>query len=218
MFPKAKLLVLTALLAALAPADALWPQPRSIETGSTALRLSGGFDITIAGSVHNAPSDLHAAVQDAKSFIKNDKLGRLVVGRGAVDVPAYSKAKTLSKLTLALAPGATAHSITAEAQKAPEARDEAYTLTVPGDGSAASITANSTLGLFRGLTTFTQLFFYNDGTTYLLNAPVAIEDSPAYVSPCPRMTSRQLMRASAAVPRLHARHRAELVSVAADPT
>ncbi|KIP03088.1 glycoside hydrolase family 20 protein [Phlebiopsis gigantea 11061_1 CR5-6] len=177
MFPRAKLLVFTALLAALAPADALWPQPRSIETGGTPLRLSGGFAITVAGS---APSDLHAAVQDAKSFISNDKLGRLVVGRGAVDVAAYSKAKTLSKLTLSLEKGATAHSITSEAQKAPEARDEAYTLTVPGDGSGATITANSTLGLYRGLTTFTQLFFYNEGTTYLLNAPVHIEDAPAY--------------------------------------
>ena len=183
MFPKAKLLFLTTLLAALVPADALWPQPRSLETGTIPLRLSGDFDITISGSIHNAPTDLHAAVQDAKNFIKNDQLERLVVGRGSVDVSAYSKAKTLSKLTLSLEKGATAHSITSEAQKAPEARDEAYTLDVPSDGSGATITANSTLGLYRGLTTFTQLFFYNAGTTYLLNAPVHIEDSPAYVSP-----------------------------------
>lgn len=180
MFPKAKLLLFTTLLAAFAPSDALWPQPRSLEAGTTALRLSGGFDITISGNIHNAPTDLHAAVQDAKNFIKNDKLERLVVGRGSVDVPAYSKAKTLSKLTLSLDKGATAHSITSEAQKAPEDRDEAYTLDVPSDGSGATIVANSTLGLYRGLTTFTQLFYSNEGTTYLLNAPVHIEDSPAY--------------------------------------
>lgn len=182
MFPKAKLLVFATLLTVFAPADALWPQPRSIETGSTPLRLSGGFDITIAGSVHNAPADLHAAVSDAENFIKTDKLERLVVGRGSADVSAYSKAKTLSKLTLSLGNGAKANTITSEAQKAPEERDEAYTLVVPNDGSGATITANSTLGLYRGLTTFTQLFFYNAGTTYLLNAPVHIEDSPAYVS------------------------------------
>lgn len=181
MFPKAKLLFLTTLLASLAPADALWPQPRSLESGTTPLRLSGGFDITVS-SIHNAPSDLHAAVSDAKNFIKNDKLERLVVGRGSVDVAAYSKAKKLSKLTLSLEKGAKANTITSEAQKAPEDRDEAYTLVVPSDGSSATITANSTLGLYRGLTTFTQLFFYDAGTTYLLNAPIHIEDSPAYVS------------------------------------
>lgn len=182
MFPKSTLIALTTLLAVLAPVDALWPQPRSLQTGSTALRLSGGFDITIASSVHNAPSDLHAAVESTLNFVKTDKLGRLVVGRGSVDAAVVSKAKTLSKLTLSLSKGATAHSVTSEAQKAPEERDEAYTLTVPSDGSSATLTANSTLGLFRGLTTFSQLVFYNSGTSYLLNAPVHIEDAPAYVN------------------------------------
>lgn len=182
MFPKARFLVLATLMASLVLVDALWPQPKSLQTGSTPLRLSGGFDITISGSIHNAPTDLHQAVESAKQFIKNDKLERLVVGPGSVDAAFVNKAKTLSKLTLNLEKGATAHPITTEAQKAPEARDEAYTLIVPSDGSAATITANSTLGLFRGLTTFTQLFFSHDGTTYLLNAPVQIEDSPAFVS------------------------------------
>lgn len=180
MFSKAKLVLYATLLAAFAPADALWPQPRSLQEGSTALKLSGSFDITIDGHIHNAPTDLHQAVLQAKNYVKQDKLGRLVVGRGAVDVPAYSKAKSLSKLTLTLGSGAVAHPIATEAQKAPEARDEAYTLHVPSDGSGATLSANSTLGLYRGLTTFTQLFFYNAGTTYLLNAPLHIEDSPAY--------------------------------------
>jgi hexosaminidase len=182
MFPKSALVVFATLLTVFAPADALWPQPRTLQTGSTPLRLSGSFDITISGSIHNAPADLHAAVLDAKNHIKNDKLERLVVGRGAADAAVVKKAHTLSKLTLSLGTGATAHTITSEAQKAPEQRDEAYTLTVPGDGSGATLTANSTLGLFRGLTTFTQLFYDSDGTTYLLNAPIHIEDSPAYVS------------------------------------
>ncbi|KAF7799440.1 hypothetical protein EIP86_010675 [Pleurotus ostreatoroseus] len=180
MFSKSALIALTTLLVVLSPTEALWPQPRSLQEGTTPLRLSGGFDITISGSVHDAPSDLHAAVESTLNYVKTDKLGRLVVGRGSVDAAAVSKAKTLSKLTLSLSKGATAHSITSEAQKAPEDRDEAYTLVVPNDGSSATLTANSTLGLFRGLTTFSQLFFYNSGSTYLLNAPVRIEDSPAY--------------------------------------
>ncbi len=181
MFPKPTLILFATLLTVCSPADALWPQPRNLQTGSTALRLSGGFDITISGSVHNAPSDLHAAVLSTQNFVKTDKLGRLVVGRGSVDAQAVSKAKSLSKLTLSLSQGATAHSITSEAQKAIEDRDEAYTLTVPSDGSGATLTASSTLGLYRGLTTFSQLVYYNDGTTYILNAPIHIQDSPAYV-------------------------------------
>ena len=182
MFPKAKLVCFVALLAsAFAPVEALWPQPRTLQEGTTPLRLSGGFEITIDGSVHNAPTDLHAAVESAKSYITSDKLERLVVGRGSVDAQAVSKAKSLSKLTLLMGKGAAVHPIATEAQKAPEARDEAYVLDVPEDGTTATLSANTTLGLFRGLTTFTQMFFYNDGTNYLLNAPVHIEDSPAYV-------------------------------------
>ncbi|KAI0684527.1 N-acetylhexosaminidase [Cytidiella melzeri] len=179
MFPKSTLVVFATLLTVFAPVDALWPQPRSLQTGTTPLRLSSGFDIS-ASSIHNAPTDLQQAVQDAKTLIQTDKLQRLVVGRGSGDAAVVQKAHTLSKLTLSLGKGAIANSITSESQKAPEARDEAYTLTVPSDGTGATITANSTLGLFRGLTTFTQLFYETGGTTYLLNAPIHIEDSPAY--------------------------------------
>lgn len=175
-------LLLSALVSVLAPVDALWPQPRSITTGSSALRLSGGFDITIAGSVHNAPLDLHQAVERANAQLKTDKLERLVVGRGDADKGALGKAKTLSKLTLSLAKGATAHTITSEAQKPIEERDEAYVLDVPADGSGATLTANSTLGLFRGLATFGQLWYQSGSTTYSIEAPIHIEDSPAFVS------------------------------------
>jgi len=61
-----------------------------------------------------------------------------------------------------------------------ESRVEGYTLTIPADGSAASLKANSTLGLFRGLTTFGQFWYDLQGTTYTLAAPFNIVDSPAY--------------------------------------
>ncbi|KAH8085997.1 N-acetylhexosaminidase [Cristinia sonorae] len=179
MARKSAFLLLSALLSVLAPVDALWPQPRSITTGSSALRLSGGFDIVI-GSVRNPPSDLHQAVDRTSGFLKNDKLERLVVGRGDVDRAAVAKAKTLSRLTLSLGKGATARSIAAEAQKAVEERDEGYVLDVPADGSGATLTANSTLGLFRGLTTFSQLWYQSGSTTYTIEAPIHIEDSPAF--------------------------------------
>ncbi|KAI0076763.1 N-acetylhexosaminidase [Panus rudis PR-1116 ss-1] len=175
----ASLLAAVVIAATLSPADALWPQPRSLQAGSGALKLSKGFDINLSG-IHNAPSDLRDAVSRTKSFLKNDKLERLVVGRGDADKAIVSKGKTLNKLNLQLGNGANVQSITAEAQKPIGSRDEAYTLTLPDDGSAATISANSTLGLLRGLTTFTQLWYESDGTTYALDVPIQIQDSPAY--------------------------------------
>jgi hypothetical protein len=55
-------------------------------------------------------------------------------------------------------------------------------LHVPSDGSPATLSANSTLGLLRGLTTFEQLWYDLDGAaTYTLEAPITISDAPAFV-------------------------------------
>ncbi len=175
-----KLLALAVLLStAYSPASALWPQPQSLQTGSSTLRLAPGFQITVAG--RGVPGDLLAAAGRTKQYLTSDKLGRLVVGRGADDAHTFAAAKTLSRLTLSLEKGASFASITSEAQKAPEERDEAYHLVVPADGSGASITAHSTLGLFRGLATFGQLWYEHDNTVYTISAPVTIADKPAYV-------------------------------------
>ncbi|KAI9069366.1 glycoside hydrolase family 20 protein [Trametes sanguinea] len=174
-----KLVALAVFLAtAYAPVQALWPQPQHIETGSSTLRLAPTFQITVAG--HGVPGDLVAAAGRTKQYLFGDKLERLVVGRGAVDAPTFARAKYLSRLTLSLERGASFASVTSEAQKAPEDRDEAYRLVLPADGSAATITANSTLGLFRGLTTFSQLWYEHDNTIYTVSAPVTIQDAPAY--------------------------------------
>ncbi|RDX48884.1 N-acetylhexosaminidase [Lentinus brumalis] len=172
-------LALAALVAvACQPAHALWPQPTSVETGSTTLKLSPVFTIAVSGL--GVPNDVWDAVFRTEAALNKDKLGRLVVGRGASDASSFSKAKTLSKLTLSLEKGAKWTSITSEAQKAPEDRDEAYHLTIPSDGAAATLTANSTLGLYRGLTTFGQFWYEHSGTTYTVDAPVKIQDAPAY--------------------------------------
>ncbi|KAF2649395.1 glycoside hydrolase family 20 protein [Lophiostoma macrostomum CBS 122681] len=59
--------------------------------------------------------------------------------------------------------------------------DESYTLSLTGDGHA-TITANSSVGLARGLNTFTQLFYKHsqDGVAYTLLAPVEIYDAPKF--------------------------------------
>ncbi len=175
---------LTSVLPALASLHGvlgLWPLPRSLQTGSSALKLASNFDIHV--NIAHAPYDLGSAVSRTKAFLKNDKLGRLVVGRGTLDSNMVQRAGSLRTLELSLAPGSPVRSITDEARLAIGTRSEEYALHIPADGSPATLTANSTLGLLRGLTTFEQLWYEASGQVYTMEAPVFISDSPAYVSP-----------------------------------
>jgi hexosaminidase len=173
--------IVAALLIVPSVVQGLWPIPRNLQTGTTFLKLGSGFDITT--NIANAPQDLLDAIERTKGFLKNDKLQRLVVGRGSNDTEAISKAISLSSLTLSLANGQTARPVATESVQAIGTRSEGYSLNVPADGSAATLTANSTLGLFRGLTTFSQLWYDLSGTTYTYQAPVKISnDTPAFVS------------------------------------
>lgn len=182
----------------------LWPIPRSLSTGSTTLKLAADFKINL--NVSNPPQDLVDAISQTESYLSNDKLQvsllftfntcmvcakssgrvqqRLAVGRGAADNATLTGARKIASLSVSLVKGAPVHPIATEAVKALTSREESYILSVPSDGSAASLTANSTLGLFRGLTTFSQLWYYYGGVTYSLEAPVEITDYPAYVCDC----------------------------------
>ncbi|KZT28733.1 glycoside hydrolase family 20 protein [Neolentinus lepideus HHB14362 ss-1] len=156
----------------------LWPQPTSITSGTTALNLSPRF--YIQPDVYPPPADLLAAITQTELYLRTDSMQRLVLGRGAYDMSAVQSAKTLSSLVLSLEPGATVESISTEAVKALGTRSEGYTLTVPADGSTATLKANSTLGLYRGLTTFSQMWYEYNGQIYTVSAPYDIVDSPAY--------------------------------------
>lgn len=158
----------------------LWPMPRGLQTGSTALKLAKGFSIKI--DVKNAPSDLVSAAARSKAYIQTDQMQRLVVGRGLSDANAVQRSRELDSLVLSLTPGSAVRSISEEAIAPIGNRREEYVLHVPADGSAATLSANSTLGLLRGLTTFEQLWYDMDGQdTYTVDAPISISDSPAYV-------------------------------------
>ncbi|KAG8770215.1 N-acetyl-glucosamine-6-phosphate deacetylase [Ceratobasidium sp. 428] len=178
MLPLSASLALLALLSA-NPAQALWPRPTELKSGTTALRLSSSVSISLPAG---APSDLKDAVTRTQAQLKGDKFERLVVGRGASDAARIKSARELSKLVLSYGKGysATGKSLQTESTTTLGTRDEGYTLTVPSDGSAATLTANSTLGLFRGLTTFTQMWYSYDTYTYTAEAPYAITDKPAY--------------------------------------
>ncbi|KAG9008520.1 N-acetyl-glucosamine-6-phosphate deacetylase [Tulasnella sp. JGI-2019a] len=173
----------TTSLAIIPSTLALWPNPASLTTGSSYLTLSNSFSISFTSGT--APSDLSAAITRTEGQLKNDKLQRLVVGRGAVDAAHLGSAKSLSSLTLSITPGAAAKgaqlpSIMQNAILEASQRNEAYTLNVPADGSPATLEANNALGLFRGLTTFTQLFYVSGSTIYTYNAPIAIKDKAAF--------------------------------------
>ncbi|KAG7444220.1 N-acetylhexosaminidase [Guyanagaster necrorhizus] len=166
------------LLFAALRVSALWPLPQSISTGSTYLQLSTTFDITLSG-IYSPPADLTDAISRTKQYLFNDKLQRLVVGRGANNADVITSAASLKKLTLVFQ-GIEVSSISEEAVAELESRVESYTLKIPADGSDAIVTANSTLGLFRGLTTFSQLWYDWEDTIYTPEAPVDIIDAPAY--------------------------------------
>lgn len=171
------------VLLAIAPVYAVWPVPKQYNIGSTPLRLSPSFSIKLSG-VTNAPRDLVDAVTRTTAYLHTDKLQALVPDRGASSAKVIRGAKALSSLTLSLSTKGKVRSISEEAIDDLESRAEGYTLTIPADGSGAVLKANSTLGLFRGLTTFGQLWYDWDGTTYSLEAPFNIVDAPAYVRFC----------------------------------
>ena len=157
--------------------------PRDLETGTTLLKLSSNFDIKV-NDIPKPPQDLLDAISRTKSRLQTDQLHRLIVGRGANDSAALTNAPSLAQLTVTLTPNSPPiQSIMKEATKEMTTRSESYSLTIPDkDQGVATLTANSSLGLLRGLTTFEQLWYQVSRTVYSYQAPVQItNDSPAYV-------------------------------------
>ncbi|PFH54026.1 glycoside hydrolase family 20 protein [Amanita thiersii Skay4041] len=162
-------------------AKGLWPIPRNLETGNSFIKLHNSFKISLDGNISRPPQDLLDAIERTMSFLRNDKLQRLVVGRGAADRGAIGSASALQKLLISINSD-DIKPIGEEAVKDVLQRNEAYSLSVPADGGGAVIRAETTLGVLRGLTTFSQLW-YDDGqgVTYAFGVPVNIEnDSPAF--------------------------------------
>ena len=112
-----------------------------------------------------------------------DKLEPLMVGRGETLRASVEAASFLQILKLDLLPGAVTRSLREEVDMPYESRDEAYTLSIPGS-SLATLTANSTLGLLRGLQTFSQLVYVlpvtRDQTRFIQATPLEITDKPAF--------------------------------------
>ncbi|KAI5900318.1 uncharacterized protein SCHCODRAFT_02485588 [Schizophyllum commune H4-8] len=157
----------------------IWPLPRSLTNGTSFLQLAPDFKFNV--ELDGAPDDLYIAINRTTQSIQSSLIERLTVGRGTQDQQAINAAPTLSSVSLVLQDGATVLPIAEEAVKPLGKRSEGYSLHVPEDGSEAIISANSTLGLLRGLTSFEQLWYTLENVTYTNLAPITIEnDAPAY--------------------------------------
>jgi len=163
------------------PALAVWPKPQNMTTGTTPLRLSSDFSIGTSG-IHPVPQDLSDAIRRSSDYLETDKLGSLVPDRGASSARIVSSARSLQSLILSLEnDDGQSQSISDGAIAGLGVTDETYLLEIPVNGENATLTAKSALGLFRGLKTFEQLWFYVNETTYTLQAPIQVQDAPAYV-------------------------------------
>ncbi|KAG9046317.1 N-acetyl-glucosamine-6-phosphate deacetylase [Tulasnella sp. UAMH 9824] len=181
--PTSLVLPLASNSTTVSPGLGLWPIPSFLSTGSEYVKLSHNFGIVFVGE-GRIPQDLEDAMRSTTGLVWNDQFERLLVGRGSVDAKALlnSSMSTLNVLELRLTPGSSNLKSIYEETVGLEAleREESYRLEVPSDASTATLTANSSLGLFRGLTTFTQLFYSSGKTVYTFKAPIVVNDKPAF--------------------------------------
>lgn len=184
------------------------PEPTSHSTGNTTLCLHQGFQISVEGG--KAPADLEAAKAEVRDRLFGNTHQYLSPTRGQEFLPEGQCGGSIKNLVLRYNDGAKVQAIADDAQERFEERidNEAYKLTVPVDGPAV-ISADTSIGLFRGLTTFENLFYSTEaarsslentpskwrrwmrfdheergnkakGTIYAPFAPYEIEDKPAF--------------------------------------
>lgn len=169
---------LSAAAATATAVDALWPHPRRVASARQPLQINvESFRIT---TPPYAPPDLRRAATRVWSDIHRSSVQALVPDRGAARWCAVHAAPVLPSLDIHLPFNS---SSLRDCVSRPLAQyDEAYNLTVPADGSPASIDARTALGALRGLATFQQLLLSlpQHRSHYLWDAPLRIEDAPAY--------------------------------------
>lgn len=194
------------------PVGAVWPVPSgACSAGSTAVLVSDDFEIVFSRSFEhqfNVPSDLAASIARATGYLAHDGFRRVVVGRGEEDRPLLRQSHTLSRLELILRPAANGslalNSLRDEVHKPYEDLNEEYELQIPSESDpggpgdfVGTLSAETSLGLLRGLQTFVQLVYSLPSSSppsvlvpghweapkplrYILNTPLAINDAPAF--------------------------------------
>jgi hexosaminidase len=149
-----------------------------------------------------ANSNAHTTVQDGGTYRRVKRYNEAPMGDDMIDQAIYSTKQTIFKKNFVpwkfhprnwTEPGtenrtyiSTVHIEVLQDDPSDLAKplagtvDESYALEVSNSGNV-SITANSSVGIVRGLVTFTQLFYkHTDGGAYTPLAPVTIFDAPVF--------------------------------------
>ena len=165
------------------------PIPAKYTSGDDVVCLSSSFSISVSSD--GAPEDLKAAISRAQDTVVNTNHTWLTRTQGSEFFSDYSAGQapscssTIDSLVLSFeGSNGTVSSIFDDATSDIDQRMELekYTLSVPSGGQA-TLKAGSSLGLFRGLSTFQQLSYGlpdSGNTVYTPNAPVDITDEPSF--------------------------------------
>ncbi|RXK39028.1 hypothetical protein M231_03758 [Tremella mesenterica] len=152
----------------------VWPLPTSFTTGTSILCLSNNFNISIP---HDTPEDLTRAVERTRKRLHENTHRYLSVQRGEEFFRFKGCDSYLDTLQLLFTgqDGEKRNDMETRKRKRKSIMDqvnypledrselEGYNLTVSMDGKA-KLVALGALGLFRGLSTFEQLFYYLPGS------------------------------------------------------
>ncbi|KAL2124498.1 hypothetical protein VTJ04DRAFT_863 [Mycothermus thermophilus] len=177
-------------LVAIQPVTAVWPAPKNFTKGNTVLYLHQAVKITYNGDPLSytygyVPRDITSkeVVQAGVSRTLDGIFGSKFVPwklhkPGSQFEPDLHKGQkwisTFEIVQTAKDKPSTFKPLAGEV-------DESYKLSVSAEG-AAKLTAASSIGILRGLETFSQLFYQHSAGTfwYTPYAPVEVEDSPQF--------------------------------------
>jgi hexosaminidase len=139
------------------PPIAFWPLPTSLSMGATPLMVSPTLAFNIAGG-NNADLAAYAARTAALMF----QHASTAPSGAALSAVSITVANPTAPLVLGV--------------------DESYTLTIPADGSSATITAATNYGAYWALQTLAQAVQFNfDTEVYTVAAaPISITDKPKF--------------------------------------
>jgi len=139
------------------PPSLLWPLPAAVSFGAARLAVSPSLVFSISGG-GNADLAAYAARTAALMF----QHAAAAPSGAALSTVSIAVANPTAPLALGV--------------------DESYELTIPADGSAATITAATNYGAFWALQTLTQLvaFDFEGGGYAVAGVPVVVTDGPKF--------------------------------------
>ena len=146
-----------------------WPLPHSLQHGSTILQLHPNFAISAAPAPQTSSRTLDAAILRYQNQVTGIHIASPGVGSTGRPV--------LQKLVVHVANFEETYP-----QLNTAAGNEAYSLSIPANGSAATISADTIWGAMWGMESFSQLvrFNFTSEAYSIANAPWELHDSPRF--------------------------------------